>query len=86
MRCALPGLSDGGMLGADLVCGMLKDERTPSPCKPFNGSDALDAPEAPAKCKIAIRQVRLSAPIAGNNPLFPQDVRGMGYCTVMLKA
>jgi hypothetical protein len=42
--CALPGLSDGGILGAKLVCGfVLEDERAPSPCKRFNGSDALEA-------------------------------------------
>ena len=54
----LRGQSDGGILRADPDRGfMLKDERTPSPRKPFIGSDAV---EASAKRKIAIRRVELS--------------------------
>jgi hypothetical protein len=58
MRCALPDLTDGAILGAELVCGiMLKDERTPSPWKLFNGSDAR---EASAKRETATGRVGLS--------------------------
>jgi hypothetical protein len=58
VRCALTSLMDGGILGAEPVCGfMLKDERSPSPWKPSNGSDAR---EASAKRKSAKRQVGLS--------------------------